>query len=162
MSGSVGGTRKPTVAIQQGGGCLPYDVGVLYIFVEGEYVGEAYCPALMGGRVSEWEARAMRKHDEEQRHLANAQGLPVRARIQDEAKASRRRRSTEIRASEQARQWDRQRGDIHPAIVSEQLASVEAEITQVVTLADPVPDAEPDRPIRILPVRYVQREEERS
>ena len=42
------------------------------------------------------------------------------------------------------------------------LASVEAEITQVVTLADPVPDAEPDRPIRILPVRYVQREEERS
>ena len=29
------------------------DVGVLYIFVEGEYVGEAYCPGLMGGRVSE-------------------------------------------------------------------------------------------------------------
>lgn len=25
------------------------DVGVLYIFVEGEYVGEAYCPQLMGG-----------------------------------------------------------------------------------------------------------------
>ena len=37
------------------------DVGVLYIFVEGEYVGEAYCPQFMGGRVSEWEARAMRK-----------------------------------------------------------------------------------------------------
>ena len=58
-SGSVGGTRKPTVVIRQGGGCLPYDVSVLYIFVEGEYVGEAYCPQLMGGRVSEWEARAM-------------------------------------------------------------------------------------------------------
>ncbi len=28
------------------------DVGVLYIFVEGEYVGEAYCPGLMGGRGS--------------------------------------------------------------------------------------------------------------
>ena len=28
------------------------DVGVLYIFVEGEYVGEAYCPQLMGGRGS--------------------------------------------------------------------------------------------------------------
>jgi len=26
------------------------DVGVLYIFVEGEYGGEAYCPQLMGGR----------------------------------------------------------------------------------------------------------------
>src|SRR6266446_6645418 len=92
------------------------DVGVLYIFVEGEYVGEAYCPQLMGGRVSEWEARAMRKHNEEQVRSARAQGLPVRARIQDEAGAARRRRSTEIRAHEQARQWDRQRPDIHPAL----------------------------------------------
>ena len=57
-------------------------MGVLYIFVEGEYVGEAYCPELMGGRVSEWEARAMRKHDEEQRHLANAAGVAVRARME--------------------------------------------------------------------------------
>ncbi|HEU5377810.1 MAG TPA: Mu transposase C-terminal domain-containing protein, partial [Ktedonobacteraceae bacterium] len=135
------------------------DVGVLYIFVEGEYVGEAYCPELMGGRVSEWEARAMRKHHEEQRHLALEQGLPVRARIQDEAKASRRRRSTEIRQGEQARQWDRQRSDIHPALVSERLAAVSAEITQVVTLADPVPDAEPDRPVPLLPVRMMQEEE---
>src|SRR5207237_7391285 len=123
------------------------DVGVLYIFVEGEYVGEAYCPGLMGGRVCEWEAGAMRKHNEEQARMAREQGLPARARIDDEARAARRRRNTEIRASEQARQWDRQRGDIHPALVSERLASVEAEITQVVTLADPVPDAEPDRPI---------------
>ena len=137
------------------------DVGVLYIFVEGEYVGEAYCPTLMGDRVSEWEARAIRKHNEEQARIAREQGLPARARIQDEAKASRRRRSTEIRASEQARQWDRQRSEIHPALVSERLAAVEAQITQVVTLADPVPDAEPDRPIHILPVRMM-REEERS
>jgi hypothetical protein len=63
-----------------------------------------------------------------------------------EAKAARRRRSTEI----------------HPALVSERLASVQAEITQVVTLAGPVPDADDARPIHILPVRYVQREEERS
>jgi transposase len=129
------------------------DVGVLYIFVEGEYVGEAYCPELMGGRVSEWEARAMRKHDEEQRRLAREQGLPVRARIQDEAKASRRRRSTEIRASEQARQWDRQRGDIHPAIISEHLAALEAEKLAPPKLPPARPDAEPDRPVRILPVR---------
>ena len=113
----------------------------------------------MGGRVSEWEARAMRQHSEEQARIAREQGLPVRARIQDEAKASRRRRGTEIRQVEQARQWDRQRRDIHPALVSERLAEVQAQITQVVTLADPVPDAEPDRPIRVLPVRYAQREE---
>jgi hypothetical protein len=129
------------------------DVRVLYIFVGGEYVGEAYCPQLMGGRVSEWEARAMRQHDEQQRNLAREQGLPVRARIQDEAGAARRRRSAEIRQVEQARQWDRQRGDIHPALVSERLAEVQAQITQVVTLPEAVPDAEPDRPVRILPIR---------
>jgi hypothetical protein len=137
------------------------DVGVLYIFVEGEYVGEAYCPGLMGGRVSEWEARAMRKHDEEQARIAHEQGLPVRARIQDEARAARRRRSTEIRASEQARQWDRQRQDIHPAEIAEHLASIEASIRAVPPLPDAVPDAEPDRPVRVLPVRTM-REEGRS
>src|SRR6266581_344307 len=159
MSGSVGGTRKPTVAIQQGGGCLPYDVGVLYIFVEGEYVGEAYCPQLMGGRVSEWEARAMRKHDEEQAKIAREQGLTVRARIQDEAGTARRRRSTEIRASEQARQWDRQRQDMHPAEVAEHLASIEAKKLAPAALPPAVPDAEPDRPAHVLPVRYVKPKE---
>jgi len=135
------------------------DVGVLYIFVEGEYVGEAYCPQLMGGRVSEWEARAMRQHDEEQAKIAREQGLPVRARIQNEAGTARRRRSTEIRASEQARQWDRQRQDIHPAEVAEHLARIEAKKLAPATLPPAVPDAEPDRPVHVLPVRYVQREE---
>jgi hypothetical protein len=135
------------------------DVGVLYIFVEGEYVGEAYCPQLMGAAKVAWEARAMRKHDEEQRHLAREQGLPSRARIQDEAGTARRRRSTEIRASEQARQWDRQRQDIHPAEVAEHLASIEAKKLAPATLPPAVPDAEPDRPVHVLPVRYVQREE---
>src|SRR5881296_3376490 len=66
------------------------DVGVLYLFVGGEYVGEAYCPQLMGARVSEWEARAMRKHDEMQARIAREQGREVRARIQNEAGAARR------------------------------------------------------------------------
>jgi len=35
------------------------DISVLYLFVEGVYVGEAYCPQFLGGRVSEWEARAI-------------------------------------------------------------------------------------------------------
>jgi hypothetical protein len=97
------------------------DVGVLYLFVEGVYVGEAFCPQLMGGRVSEWEARAMRKHDEMQERRAREQGQEVRARIQDEARnAGRKCRSAEIRASERSRQWDHQREDIHPAEVLEQ------------------------------------------
>ena len=114
----------------------------------GEYVGEAYCPELMGGRVSEWEARAMRKHDEEQRHLAREQGLPVRARIQDEAKASRRRRSTEIRQVNRPVNGIANAADIHPALVSERLAaSPGRDHCKSSQLADPVPDAEPDRPV---------------
>src|SRR5947208_11995807 len=135
------------------------DVGVLYIFVDGEYVGEAYCPQLMGGRVSEWEARAMRHYDEEQVKIAREQGLPVRPRIQNEAGAARRSLRTEIRASEQARQWDRQRQDIHPAEVAEHLASIEAKKLAPPKLPPARPDAEPDRPVHVLPVRYVQREE---
>src|SRR5436853_6083252 len=95
----------------------------------------------------------MHQHAEEQRHLAREQGLPVRARIQDEALSARKRRSAEIRASEQSRQWDRQREDIHPAEVLERLASVEAKKPKVATLPPAVPDADPDRPVRELRIR---------
>src|SRR5437667_3058622 len=129
------------------------DVGVLYIFVGGEYVGEAYCPQLMGGRISEWEARAMRKHDETQAKASRKQGGEVRARIQDEALSARKRRSAEVRASEQSRQWDRQREDIHPAEVLERLASVETKKPKPSVLPKAVPDADPDRPVRELHIR---------
>jgi hypothetical protein len=134
------------------------DIGVLYLFVAGEYVGEAYCPQLMGGRVSEWEARAMRHHDERQAQLVRADGLPVRARIQDEAGAARRRRSTEIRAREQSRQWDHQRPEMHPADVVERLAQLEAVSPTVSPLPPAVPDADPERPVRVLPVRPLREE----
>lgn len=152
-SGSVGGTRKPTIEMSQGGGCLPYDISVLYLFVDGIYVGEAYCPQLMGGRTSWWEARAMRQHDEKQARLAREQGREVRARIQDEAAHARKRRSTEIRTNEQARQWDRQREEIHPAEVTERLAEIEAKKLAPPTIKRAVPDADADRPVRTLRVR---------
>src|SRR5919108_4654193 len=66
------------------------DVSVVYLFVEGAYVGEAYCPSLMVGRVSEWEARAMRTQDEMQARIARDHGRAVRARIQDEASKGRK------------------------------------------------------------------------
>lgn len=94
------------------------------IIVEGVYVGEAYCPSLMGGRVSEWEARAMRKQDEIEAKASREQGHQTRPRIQEEAGSSHKCRSARIRASEQARQWDHQREDIHPAEVLERLTSI--------------------------------------
>jgi len=80
----------------------------------------------MGSRISEWEARAMRKHDEMQAEVAREQGRQARARTQSEAGQARKRRSAEIRQVEQSRQWDRQREDIHPAEVLERLASAES------------------------------------
>src|SRR6266545_2611367 len=131
------------------------DVGVLYLFVDGVYVGEAYCPSLMGARVSEWEARAMRKHDESEAKASRAQGHQTRARIQEEAGSARKRRAASIRHTEQSRQWDRQRADLHPADVLERLASLEATQPSGLTLPPAVPDAEPDRPVRVLPIRPV-------
>ena len=134
------------------------DVGVLYLFVEGDYVGEAYCPQLMGGRVSEWEARAMRTHDATYARIAHEHGREVRARIQGEAGSARKRRAASIRHAEQSRQWDRQRADLHPADVLERLASLEATKPSGLTLPPAVPDAEPDRPVRVLPIRPVRKE----
>ena len=52
--------------------------------------------------------------------------------------------------SEQSRQWDRQREDIHPAEVLERLTSVTASIPSGLTLPPAVPDTEADRPVRAL------------
>jgi transposase len=134
------------------------DVGVLYLFVEGVYVGEAYCPQLMGGRVSEWEARAMRKHDAMQAKIAREQGQQARARIQSAAGQARKRRAAEIRQAEHSRQWDRQREDIHPAEVLERLTSLESTKLPLSKLPPAVPDADADRPVRVLPVRTFREE----
>ena len=132
------------------------DVSVLYLFVEGSYVGEAYCTQFLGARVSEWEARAMRQHDEREASRAREQGCSARARTQEEAGHARRRRSAEIRASEHSRQWDRQREDIHPAEVLERLATVSTKKTASPDLPPAVPDTEPDRPVRALRIRTLR------
>ncbi len=150
-SGYSAGTRKPTVAIRQGGGCLPYDISVLYLFVAGSYVGEAYCTEFMGGRVSEWEAAAMRKSDNIQKNEASEQGREVRTRAQEEAKQARKHRSAQIQASEKSREYDRQREEIHPTPVLEQLARLSPNPAPSLKLPPAVPNAEPDRPVRVLP-----------
>jgi len=112
----------------------------------------------MGSRVSEWEARAMRKHDEIQARVAREQGREARARTQDEAGQARKRRSAEIHQVEHSRQWDRERQDIHPAEVLEQLASVESKKPAQPKLPPAVPDADPDRPVRALRIRTLREE----
>ena len=135
------------------------DISVLYLFVDGVYVGEAYCPQFLGDRVSEWEANAMRKHDEMMAKQAREQGREVRARIQSEAGRARKRKSAEIRQDEHSRQWDRQREEIHPAEVLERLASVKPKKAALPKLPPAVPDSDADRPVRALPVRTVREED---
>src|SRR5260370_41532811 len=42
------------------------DISVIYLFLEGELVGEAYCTDLLGQRMSIWEADALRQADAKQ------------------------------------------------------------------------------------------------
>src|SRR2546421_10071523 len=85
------------------------DISVIYLFVEGSDVGEAYCPALMGRRVSEWEATAQRQADSQKAKAAASASQEVRVRIQEEIETAKKQRSRLTREREKARQLDRQR-----------------------------------------------------
>jgi hypothetical protein len=152
----VGGTRKPTGEILQGGGCLPYDISVIYLFVDGSYVGEAYCPAFMGQRISEWEAKAMRRSDTAK--AAAAASASVRSQIQEEIETTKKQRRKAIREAEKARQFDRQREEIHPPHVLEaldRLAPPERE-----SLRQPKATPDPQRAYSGQPLAIRSREKE--
>ncbi len=74
------------------------------------------------------------------------------------ATSSRRRRSAQIRASEKSREYDRQREEIHPTPVLERLASLAPKPAPSLKLPPAIPNAEPDRPVKTLPVRRLREE----
>lgn len=134
------------------------DISVIYLFVDGSYVGEAYCQAFMGSRVSEWEAAVMRKHDRERAREARSATQQVRTGIQEEIEAtkSERRRATRIR--EQARQFDRQREEIHPSGVLSELEALRPPPPASLRLPEAKPDPEKDYPVQHLAIRYRDKE----
>src|SRR5262249_5811202 len=134
------------------------DISVIYLFVEGSYVGEAYCQAFMGQRVSEWEAAAMRKHDREKAKTAATAGAEVRARIQEEIEETKKQRKRVSRAREQERQFDRQREEIHPSHVLETLESLAPDTTSHLRLPKATPDPVKEYPVEHLIIRYRERE----
>src|SRR5229473_2483111 len=136
------------------------DISVIYLFVEGKYVGEAYCQAFMGQRVSEWEAAAMRKHDREKAKAATTASGEVRARIQEEIEETKKQRRRASRAREQARQLDRQREEIHPPHVLETLESLAPDIASSLRLPKAIPDPAKEYPVQQLAIRYREREVE--
>src|SRR2546426_4900797 len=85
------------------------DISVIYLFVDGILVGEAYCTEFLHRRVSIWEANAERHADTLQAKAATARSLSNRQCIQQEATAGRRIHSLETRRLEKQRQMDLQR-----------------------------------------------------
>ena len=134
------------------------DVSVLYLFVEGSYVGEAYCPAFMGRRVSEWEATAQRQADAEKARRAASASRDVRAQIQEEIAATKKQRRRTTRAQEYGRQLDRQREEIHPPSVLEALATLQPPAPSSLRLPVAKPDPDREYPLRILPIRPYETE----
>jgi len=134
------------------------DISVIYLFVEGSYVGEAYCQAFMGQRVSEWEAAAMRKHDREKAKEASSASAEVRARMQEEIEETKKQRRRASRAREQARQLDRQREEIHPPHVLSALESLAPPTSESLRLPKATPDPPKEYPVQHLAIRYRERE----
>jgi hypothetical protein len=90
------------------------DITVIYLFLEGELVGEAYCTEYLNRRVSWWEAQAERRADAALKKVATAESLENRQEIQQKALADHHIHSLETKRLEKQRQLDRQRQDIHP------------------------------------------------
>lgn len=136
------------------------DISVIYLFVEGSYVGEAYCQAFMGQRVSEWEAAAMRQHDREQAKVAATASAEVRARMQEEIKETKKQRARLTREREKARQLDRQREEIHPTHVLDPLEHLAPDPGSSLRLPKATPDPVKEYPVQHLAIRYRDREGE--
>lgn len=136
------------------------DVSVIYLFVDGSYVGEAYCPAFMGQRVSEWEAKAMRQADTKAAKAAGAEVANVRAQIQEDIETTKKQRGKALRLREKARQFDRQREEIHPSSVVEALESLTPAARESLQLAEAIPDPEKVYSWEPLAIRYREKEGE--
>jgi len=135
------------------------DVSVVYLFVEGVYVGEAYCPQFMGQRVSEWEATALRKHDREKAKTAASATQQVRMGLQEEIETTKQQRRRATREREKERQFDRQREDIHPSEVLSELEALRPPPPASLRLPEAKPDPEKTYPVRYLAIRPIHSEE---
>jgi transposase len=129
------------------------DVSVVYLFVEGGYVGEAYCPQFMGQRISEWEATVQRKHDREKAKAAASATQQVRTSLQEEIEGNKSQRRRATREREYGRQLDRQREEIHPSQVLSELESLRPPPPASLHLPKAKPDPDGEYPVQVLPIR---------
>ena len=76
-------------------------------------------PPLWGNDEVEWEAKAIRKADAKGAKDAGEKVAAVRAQIQEDIETTKKQRTKALRQAEKARQYDRQREEIHPSSVFE-------------------------------------------
>jgi hypothetical protein len=93
------------------------DISVIYLFLDGVLVGEAFCTELSFRRVSVWEAQAERHADGKAAQAAAEISRQSRQRIQQEALQGRRLHLLETKCLEQQRQLDLLLLEIHPSHV---------------------------------------------
>jgi len=135
------------------------DIRVIYLFLEGKLVGEAYCPQFMGQRVSIWEANALRKADAPLKKEAESEALAGRQRTQRQARRGGRAHRRKVVQLEKQRQMDRQQEDIHPEHVQAKLKELgqlkPPASSSVPTSLEPLTLPEPDDELEKSPVIHL-------
>src|SRR5512140_3647806 len=115
-------------------------------------------PPLWGNAEVEWEAKAMRKADTARAKEASAEVTEVRAQIQEDIETTKKQRGKALRQREKARQFDRQREEIHPSYVVEALESLAPTARENLQLAEAIPDPEKVYSWEPLAIRYREKE----
>jgi hypothetical protein len=140
---------------------------VIYLFLEGVLVGEAFCTEFLGRRVSVWEAQAERLTDTKGAKVASEISLSNRQEIQQEALQGSRAHKRETKRLEKQRQLDREQQEIHPSHVQATLQALKEQRVPTHTkqqsrlLPAVLPEDDPeDHAIVHLKVRKLRKEDD--
>src|SRR5262249_57598424 len=109
----------------------------------------------------EGEAKAMGGGDGGKGKGAGAETANVRAQIQEEIEATKKQRSRTLREQEKARQFDRQREEIHPSSVLATLKTLAPPDRESFRLPKATPDEARASNAQLLPIRYREKEVDR-
>jgi len=115
-------------------------------------------PPLWGNAEVEWEAKAMRKADTASAQAAGEKVAAVRAQIQEDIETTKKQRGKTLREREKARQFDRQREEIHPSYVVEALENLALSDRESLQLPKATPDPEKVYSWEPLAIRYREKE----
>jgi hypothetical protein len=117
-------------------------------------------PPSWGNEEVEWEAKAIRKADTKSAKDADEKAAVVRAQIQEDIETTKKQRGKVLREREKARQFDRQREEIHPSCVFEALENLAPTARESLQLAEAIPDPEEVFSWEPLAIRYRNKEED--